>query len=119
MPEPDDFGDGPPPRGPLPGRASSGGGAAQPPALLRLMFALTLFALLLLTISTFLLWQVADHTKQNRAPAAQAPLPPPSEPGGGRALLKEIDRTNRATEALLAEFRRANLGALTPSIAQL
>lgn len=112
-----------------PPAGASARGAGGPRAVLG---AALVFALVLLVVATFLLWQIADRvgdleTAAGGGTAAQAeqppPLPPSSSGGSARALVRELDRTtnelSRPIGGMLEELRRAQLDTLPPALAGL
>lgn len=119
-------------RRPLPPPRSPRGGAATVPdpavQTMRVLVILVLIALAMITIATFLLWRVADHTangggtaKTSSSTSSQQSvpqLPPPSPAGSGKLLAKQLSGTSSGIKQLLAAIQNADLGALSPSLRQ-
>jgi len=83
-----------------------------------LVAALATAVLLLLLVSTVLLWQLLDEVREDGSPPAQADLPPelPPPSGSGKALTRALDRSlgrvNGPLAELTAQLESANLGAV-------
>jgi ABC-type transporter Mla subunit MlaD len=94
-----------------------------------LVVGLAMGALLLLLVNAILLWQLLDETQgKDSGPGSgsgQAKLPPklPKPSGSGKSLVRDLDRSigriTRPLGRLTSEFESANLGSISPLLADL